>query len=312
LKRFKNNYEIDQSTVKYCTDEISKVTEGNVVFTNSATSGMLAVFRALDLNKDDEVILPSYAHPACDNICNVLGYKKVYAKNKNLLVDVDDIISKISSRTKIIVYCEVNGYIDDNIFRLKDICKERNIFLMEDSAASFKQKINGTSACSIGDASSVSFSGTKLCYLGGGGLVSIKDQNLAKEVQRLVHIDDYTNFNPKTITSYLPGALFEVLKKELELSDERVQKRIEIFDKYLDKLDVLCTSDYHNYNVCSMLSDNLSKIKKKLDLFKIEYRANVYPDFLNTGTREKHIDLPFYTDMTDNDINLVTSALKDV
>jgi len=46
LKRFKNNYEIDQSTVNYCTDEISKVTEGNLIFTNSATSGMLAVFRA--------------------------------------------------------------------------------------------------------------------------------------------------------------------------------------------------------------------------------------------------------------------------
>jgi len=309
MKRFENNYEIKDK--QFCDDYMDTYVNGYTAFTNSATTGILAILQSLNLSKTDEIILQEYGHPASDNVCNILGLKKVYSKNKGLLMDVDDAISKITPDTKVMIYSETNGFVSEDIFKLKKVCEERGIFLLEDSAASFKQKINNVKCGTIGHASVYSFSSSKLCYLGGGGCVISNNKNIINKINEFKHITNYKKYNPKCLTTYLPEALYPILKNELLLSDERVQKRLKVVSWYKKYMNIYSPGDYENYNAISLLS-NTPKLEKTLKLFKIDYRSLVYPEFGNDKIRDKHIDIPYHINMSEKDVKLICNIINKV
>lgn len=155
------------------------------IATNSCTSALSSVFKVLDLNQDDEVILPAQTFFA--NLSSVVnaGAKPVFCDtDSNFLLSFESLKRNISSKTKAIVIVHFCGAISQDIFKIRDLCKEKKIFLIEDCAhAHGAQAIdeNGKiyKAGSLGDVGCFSFFSTKIMTTGEGGMIVCKDEKLA-------------------------------------------------------------------------------------------------------------------------------------
>ena len=119
-------------------------------------------FKALNLEKGSEVLIPSNAYIAC--ILSVInsGLKPILVEPEisTYNIDVTKVKKKITRNTRAILALHLYGKPCD-IINLKSIAKEKNLYLVEDCAqshgASVKNKMVGT----FGDFGCYSFYPTK-------------------------------------------------------------------------------------------------------------------------------------------------------
>ena len=120
------------------------------------------------------------------------------------VVDLADIRSKITSKTKAILIVHLYGYVCD----FKDIvsfCRKRKIKIIEDCAQSLGAKINNKKAGTLGDFSCYSFHAQKnITTLGEGGMLYVKDKSLASKVSGLRY-NGHCDFKFKRKNYWLPA-----------------------------------------------------------------------------------------------------------
>lgn len=152
--------------------------------TPSCTAAIEMAALLLDLNENDEVIIPSYTFASCPNPFLICGAKIVLADCETLYpnVSVSHIQSLISKNTKAIMVMHYGG-VACNMVDIKELCQKHNIFLIEDAAqcigSSYKEKPLG----SYGDISMFSFHETKNITCGEGGALAINNPNLIEKAE---------------------------------------------------------------------------------------------------------------------------------
>ena len=130
----------------------------STVTTNGTTALHLAVM-SLNLNRGDEVIVPNYTMVATANVVKMAGLKLnlVDISEKDLCMCPKDLAKKITKKTKVVIYTQMNGRVGQ-IDKIAKICKKRNIFLIEDAAHAIGSYIKNKHVGNHGIASSFSFS----------------------------------------------------------------------------------------------------------------------------------------------------------
>ena len=73
-----------------------------------------------------------------------------------LNVNIDEIISKVNSKTKLIMIINVLGLSSD-LFKLKKFCKKKKIILIEDNCESLGAKYKNKNLGTFGDFGTFSF-----------------------------------------------------------------------------------------------------------------------------------------------------------
>ena len=139
--------------------------------------------------KGNEIIIP--AHTYC---ASALPFVREKAKiiwadiNSNTrVVDIDDILKKITNKTKAIVIVHLYGYACD-FSRIINFCKKRKIKIIEDCAQSLGAEIKNKKIGTLGDFACYSFHSQKnITTLGEGGMLYVKENNLASRVPGLRH-----------------------------------------------------------------------------------------------------------------------------
>ena len=176
------------SVLKFEKDFMNYLGSENAFSLMSAAHGLDISANLIEIQKGDEVIIP--AHTYC---ATALAYARRGAIIKwadicpdSLTVTLESISKLITSKTKAVVVVHLYGLMCPDIYKISDFLKSKNIFLVEDCAqslgASFKEKNCGT----IGDIGVFSFHSQKnLTTLGEGGMIVVKDQDLAKHVKGL-------------------------------------------------------------------------------------------------------------------------------
>ncbi len=156
-----------------------------ITFPNG-TLTLVGILISLGIKKGDEVIVPSYTMVATANSIKLIGGKVIFAdiSKENLCLCPQDLIKKITKKTKAIIYVTLNGrsgFLDE----ITKICKKNHIYMIEDSAHSigsfFKKKHHGN----FGIASSFSFSMPKIITTGQGGMIVTNNLNLYKKLLKI-------------------------------------------------------------------------------------------------------------------------------
>ena len=150
------------------------------VSANSATSCLVMAIGALNLGPGDEVLVPSMSFNATATA--ILAYNAIpifcEVKDDTFCIDPDDIIKKLTERTKaiMVVHLGGNGADMDNVV---EIAKRNNLFIIEDCAQApgvkYKNKFLGT----LGDVSVFSLTETKNISCGEGGLLITDNKKVA-------------------------------------------------------------------------------------------------------------------------------------
>ena len=143
------------------------------------------VLKSLKLSKDDEILLSPIQIPDFINAITNLELKPVFVEidKETKCLSISDLKKKINSRTKVVLATYLTGIVP-NISKIKSICEENNIFLIEDISQSYGSVSENVKAGSFGIAAIGSMSPAKIISSIGGGFILIDD------VEKINFIDD--------------------------------------------------------------------------------------------------------------------------
>jgi perosamine synthetase len=90
--------------------------------------------RALNVKPGDTVLVPSYhCTSVVEPILQYGGDVKCYNVGLDLQPDIDDIEKRIDARTRVVLVVHYFGF-PQPIVKIKEFCKERGLYLIEDCA----------------------------------------------------------------------------------------------------------------------------------------------------------------------------------
>src|SRR5205085_6126857 len=133
------------------------------VAVNSGTSSLEIPLRIFDV-RDKTVLVPTntfFATPAA----------VIHAGGRPLFVDADpatfaisleEISRRITEDTAGVIIVHIAGIVTPEMPAIREFCKERGVFLLEDAAHAQGSSVNGQRAGSFGDVASFSFYPTKV------------------------------------------------------------------------------------------------------------------------------------------------------
>ena len=233
----------------------------------SGTDALILALMALDIGPGDEVITTPFTFFAtASSICRV-GATPIFVDidPNTFLMNVDEIESKITSRTRAIMPVHIFGQCVDMepIWRLS---VKHGLGIIEDACQSIGASYQGRKSGVLGSLGCFSFFPTKnLGGAGDGGAITTDDGELARRVRRLrVHGESGQYQHSEVgLNSRLDALQAAVLRTKLEyLSDWTDSRRLnaqryyELFDYYglHDEVQVptLLEEDRHVFNQFSI------------------------------------------------------------
>lgn len=162
------------------------------LFVNSGSSANLCALSGLtsfklgerSLKAGDEVLTVAMGFPTTVNPIIQNGLKPVVVDidSDTLDVNVDSLREAVSPKTKAIMLAHTLGN-PFNVAAIQEICKENNLWLVEDSCDALGSTYNGQRTGGFGDTATVSFYPAHHITTGEGGAVFIKSPLVAKQVE---------------------------------------------------------------------------------------------------------------------------------
>ncbi len=246
----------------------------------NGTATMHTALHALGVGKGDEVIVPPLTM-ASTSLCvlqngSIPVFADVDLKTYN--IDPQSIRDKITPKTKAIITVSLFG-LSPEYDDILEICKEYNLFLIEDNAECFLGYYKGRLVGTFGEFSSYSFQASKHISCGEGGMLTTSDPKLADVARRFTslgyggvsgksakitrkdiqdprynrHVSIGFNYRMSEVQS-------AVILGQLERIEELVDIRIkvgEIFDKAIEGSDIVtkqytpdyCKNSYWGYSM---------------------------------------------------------------
>jgi dTDP-4-amino-4,6-dideoxygalactose transaminase len=159
-------------------------TNMDVVCVNTGTSALQLALSALNIQKGDEVLVPSLTYVATFQAISAMGAIPIACEVNpdTLFIDIDDAEARITPRTRVIMpvhYASSSkGMSDVYVFS-----KKHQLRVIEDAAQAFGSFQDGKKVGVLGDIVCFSFDGIKNITSGEGGAVLTSDRRLLEKMQ---------------------------------------------------------------------------------------------------------------------------------
>lgn len=217
-----------------------------VLMTTSCTAALEMAAILLDIQPDDEVIMPSYTFVSTANAFVLRGAKCVFVdiRPDTMNIDENKIEAAISNKTKAIVVVHYAG-VGCEMDTIMSIANKYSIPVVEDAAQGVMANYKGMALGTIGTFGCYSFHETKNYTMGEGGALVINDEKYIEraeilrekgtnrsrfyrgEIDKYSWVDIGSSFLPSEFNvSYLYG--------QLEIADKINENRLETWNAYND------------------------------------------------------------------------------
>jgi perosamine synthetase len=159
----------------------------NAKYAVAVSSGSAALDVALRHFKlqGREVVVPTNTFVSTPNSVIFAGGKPVFADMNpgTLCIDAEDVKRKVTPKTAGVIVVHIAGLVCPQIRELKEFCKEKGLFLLEDSAHAHGATLDGQKAGTFGDTGCFSFYPTKVMTSCEGGMIITDDEQLAEDAR---------------------------------------------------------------------------------------------------------------------------------
>jgi len=242
---FKNQISGSSNYVKKFEDEFKKFIgmEHSVAVSNGSDALDLS-FQALNLTKDDEVILPSFSIISCLSSIIRSGAKPVFAdvSIETSNITLDEIKRVRTKNTKAVLVVHTYGLPAD-IDQIKDYCTENSLILIEDTAEAHGMMFEGKYCGSFGDISTFSFYANKHITSGEGGMIMTNSKKIFQTLQQMRNLDFnnerrfvHNKFYWNSRLSGLQAALAYSQIKNISKVIYKKQQQAAIYDSLLSQI----------------------------------------------------------------------------
>ena len=152
----------------------------------NGTIALDAALKALGIEEGDEVIVPSFTFISTANAILFQGAKPIFTDvdEKTFNINPNDVLEKITSRTKAIIGVHLFGHPCD-VNAIQEICEDHNLFLIEDCAQAHGAEYEDRKVGSFGLVSVFSFYATKNMTTGEGGMITTDSSDIAEACRLL-------------------------------------------------------------------------------------------------------------------------------
>ncbi len=223
----------------------------NMLLTTSGTTALEMASLLIDLDKNDEVITPSFTFSSTVNAFLLRGAMPVFCDIRKDTMNIDEtkIESLITEHTKAIYAVDYAG-IPCAMDEINSIADKYGLFVIEDAAQSVGSKYKGRWAGTLAEFGCYSFHETKNLAMGEGGAIILnKDKYLDRaEIIREKGtnrrhvlkgwVDKYTWYDIGS--SFLPSdILAALLMAQLDRYEELYQRRHAVWSIYHKELEDL-------------------------------------------------------------------------
>lgn len=305
---------------------------------SNGTVALHLALEALEIGQGDEVIVPTLTYIASVNTILQTGAAVVYADSlqDTLNIDIKDLRSRITSRTKAIMIVHLYGLPCD-MDSIVELCREKNLLLIEDCAEAFGSRYKGQHVGTFGDVATFSFFGNKTITTGEGGMVICKDKAIHERAchlksQGVSKTREYWhdclayNYRMTNICAAIGLA-------QLEQADKIIAQKRQIAQWYSEALTGLPLTIHkeqkdttHSYWMCSILLDD-SNLRKPLREFLHSSGIETRPLFPPAHTMphcssaEKYevaelisecgINLPSFPALTKDQVDFISTRIHE-
>ncbi len=156
----------------------------HAISVSSCTAGMHLIYFTIGLGPGDEVIVPAQTHIATAHAIELTGAKPVFIDSERETgnININKIESAITPNTKAIAIVHYLG-VPVDMKQVQIIAKKHNIFMLEDCALSPGARLDGIHTGLHGDAGVFSFYPVKHITTAEGGMIILKDPDLASKLR---------------------------------------------------------------------------------------------------------------------------------
>ncbi|MEU7999410.1 DegT/DnrJ/EryC1/StrS family aminotransferase [Micromonospora sp. NPDC049060] len=158
------------------------------IFINSATAGLFLAVELLALGPGDEVVLPSISFVGAANAIASAGARPVFCDvdPRTLNPSVADVERALTPTTKAVILLHYGG-VPGEVAEIAELCRRRGVALVEDAACAVASTVDGRPCGSFGDIAMWSFDAMKILVTGDGGMLHVRDAELARRAHRLAY-----------------------------------------------------------------------------------------------------------------------------
>lgn len=207
------------------------------ISTCNGTTALHLALLVLDIKPQDEVIVPTLTFVATANVVRYTGATCVFvdSEDKTWNMDISRTENKINSKTKAIIAVHLYGHPVD-MDPIIELCKTKNIALIEDAAEAHGALYKGKVAGSMGDMGCFSFYGNKIITTGEGGMITTNNPEFAEKAKALRDhgmSPERRYWHPVIGYNYrMTNIQAAIGCGQLERIDEFIKKKREIAEKY--------------------------------------------------------------------------------
>jgi perosamine synthetase len=182
------------------------INKNNIVATSSCTSALHTAYMISNINKGDEVIVPSFTFCSTINMLVNIGAVPVFVDidENSYCIDPNDIEHRITKRTKAIVVVHYAGMPAD-MSKINKIAKKHKLTIIEDAAHAFTTIYKGKFIGSSKNLTCFSFYATKNFTTAEGGAIACT--NISQENKARMFINHGISKNAST--RYAQGGTYQ-------------------------------------------------------------------------------------------------------
>jgi len=334
-------YILGESVDKFEEEFARYVGTDYAVTVSSGTNALHLALLAAGLTIGGEIITVASSYIATANsILHANGTPIFCDINDEYLIDVKQIPSKISKRTRGIMPVHLYGHPAD-IDEINDIAQKNNLFVVEDCAQShgalYKGKMTGTSS----DIGCYSFYSTKnMTVCGDGGMVTTNNEKLAEKIKLLRNHGQHPK-DVHTILGYtarLNTVNAAIGRVQLKYLPKWIEERRKIAKKYnellLDVDEIILPPDdskdkkpsYHLFEIKTKKRDELLNFLKENKIICLIHYPTPIPyqplykklfGFKEGGFPKSEelsaqaMDLPMFPDLKDEQIKYISEKIHE-
>jgi len=158
-----------------------------IVLTGHGTTAIWLILDYLSTKRGvGEVILPALVCPSVAQVVAYAGFRPRFAdvRLEDFTIDPASVASLLGPDTRAVIPVHLFGH--SALVRAIKALVGSDVFVIEDAAQSFGAHFSGLPHGALGDAAILSFGGTKVLNVGGGGALATGDEALASHVEERV------------------------------------------------------------------------------------------------------------------------------
>lgn len=222
----------------------------------SGLDALILSLAALELQPGDEVIVPSNTYIATVLAIYRNGLKPVFVEPDITTYNLnpDRIEIAISEKTKVVLAVHLYGK-TSSMERISAVCRENNLYLIEDCAQSHGSMLNGKKSGTFGNFGAFSFYPTKnLGALGDGGAIVTDNETMYQKLKALRNYgsskkyhNQYLGYNSRL--DEVQAAFLRIKLKHLDDINTHKRKLAQIYFQQLNNKIILPIQENGNYDV---------------------------------------------------------------